>query len=212
MNRCLHAIKFHKGILACAAILFVLAAAVAQEAPPSSDETRLAQAQLDEKAGRIRDAVVEAQDILKQDPSNLGAHKLLGAIYLRSLGDIPGGGDGSNNVVKLAIEQYEQIVKVESNNVDDHLLLGRLYRLNNDLRKAEDEFKTALNLDTGSEEATTALALLYSEEGDTSHALLVLSSVPVTRRTAKLHSALQPSTNNGRNIRARSTLTGAPSS
>jgi tetratricopeptide (TPR) repeat protein len=190
MNGCQHAIKFHKDVLACAAILFVLTAAAAQEVPPSSDEGRLAQAQSYVKAGRIRDAVVEAQDILKHDPSNLGAHKLLGAIYLRSLGDMPGGGDGSNSVVKLAIEQYEQIVKIEPHHVDDHLLLGRLYRLNNDLRKAEDEFKTALKLDTGSEEAITTLALLYSDESDTTHALQVLNSVPVTSRSTKLYAAL----------------------
>jgi len=29
------------------------------------------------KTGRIRDAVMEAQDIIKRDPNNLEAHKLL---------------------------------------------------------------------------------------------------------------------------------------
>jgi tetratricopeptide (TPR) repeat protein len=133
--------------------------------------------------------VLEAQDIIKRDPNNLEAHKLLGRIYLRSLGDMPGG-NGSDNVLKLAIEQYERIVKIEPNNIDDHLLLGRLYRLNNDLQKAENELKTAVQLDPNSEEAITTLALLYSEEGDTAHALQVLSSVPATGRSAKLYSAL----------------------
>ncbi len=122
--------------------------------------------------------MLQAQDILKRDPNNLEARKLLGRIYLRSLGDMPGNGSGSENVLKLAIEQYEQIVKIEPNNVDDHLLLGRLYRLNNDLQKAENELKTAVKLDPDSEEAVTTLALLYTDEGDTAHALQVLSSVP----------------------------------
>jgi tetratricopeptide (TPR) repeat protein len=100
------------------------------------------------------------------------------------------GGNGSDNVLKLAIEQYERIVKIEPNNIDDHLLLGRLYRLNNDLQKAENELKTAVQLDPNSEEAITTLALLYSEEGDTAHALQVLSSVPANGRSAKLYSAL----------------------
>ena len=39
----------------------------------------------------VRDAVTEAQDILKRDPNNLEAHKLLGRIYLRSLGDMQPG-------------------------------------------------------------------------------------------------------------------------
>ncbi|MGB2605649.1 MAG: tetratricopeptide repeat protein [Candidatus Sulfotelmatobacter sp.] len=163
---------------------------LAIESDPSSEFLTSALAELYVKTGRIRDAVLEAQDIIKRDPSNLEAHKLLGRIYLRSLGDMPGGGNGSDNVLKLAIEQYEMIVKIEPNNVDDHLLLGRLYRLNNDLQKAESELKTAVKLDPDSEEAVTTLALLYTDEGDTAHALQVLSAVPDAGRSAKLYAAL----------------------
>jgi tetratricopeptide (TPR) repeat protein len=163
---------------------------LAIEADPSSEFLTSGLAELYVKTGRIRDAVLQAQDILKRDPNNLEAHKLLGRIYLRSLGDMPGNGSGSDNVLKLAIEQYEQIVKIEPGNVDDHLLLGRLYRLNNDLQKAEGELKTAVKLDPDSEEAVTTLSLLYSDEGDTTRALQVLSSVPDTGRSAKLYAAL----------------------
>jgi len=162
---------------------------LAIEADPSSEFLTSGLAELYVKTGRIRDAVLEAQDIIKRDPKNLEAHKLLGRIYLRSLGDMPGG-NGSDNVLKLAIDQYEQIVKLEPENVDDHLLLGRLYRLNNDLQKAEAELKTAIKIDPGSEEAVTTLAMLYTDEGDTAHALQVLSSVPDAARSAKLYSAL----------------------
>src|SRR5438094_4437874 len=132
---------------------------------------------------------MEAQDILKRDPNNLEAHKLLGRIYLRSLGDIQSG-NGSQNVLKLAIEQYEQIIKIEPDSVDDHLLLGRLYKVNNGLQKAESEFKTALKLQPDSEEAVTTLALLYTEEGDSTRAAQVLSAVPDASRSAKLYSVL----------------------
>jgi tetratricopeptide (TPR) repeat protein len=162
---------------------------LAIDADPTSEYLTSALAELYAKTGRIRDAVMEAQDILKRDPNNLEAHKLLGRIYLRSLGDIQAG-QGSQNVLKLAIEQYEQIIKIEPDNVDDHLLLGRLYRLNNDLQKAEGEFKTAVKLDSNSEEAVTTLAYLYNEEGDTSRAGEVLSSIPDAARSAKLYSAL----------------------
>jgi len=162
---------------------------LAIEADPSSEFLTSGLAELYVKTGRIRDAVMEAQDIIKRDPNNLEAHKLLGRIYLRSLGDMPGG-NGSDNVLKLAIEQYEQIVKIEPNSVDNHLLLGRLYRLNNDLQKSESELKTAVKLDPSSEEAVTTLAILYTDEGDTAHALQVLSSVPDAGRSAKLYSAL----------------------
>src|ERR1700690_1262319 len=87
---------------------------LAIDADPSSEFLTSGLAELYVKTGRIRDAVIEAQDIIKRDPTNLEAHKLLGRIYLRSLGDMPGG-SGSDNVLKLAIEQYEQIVKIEPN-------------------------------------------------------------------------------------------------
>jgi len=163
---------------------------LAIDADPSSEFLTSGLAELYVKTGRIRDAVLEAQDIIKRDPNNIEARKLLGRIYLRSLGDMPGSSNGSDNVLKLAIEQYEQIVKIEPDNVDDHLLLGRLYRLNNDLQKAENELKIAVKLDPDSEEAVTTLALLYTDEGDSAHALQVLSSIPDTGRSAKLYSAL----------------------
>lgn len=163
---------------------------LAIEADPSSEFLTSGLAELYVKTGRIRDAVLEAQDIIKRDPNNLEAHKLLGRIYLRSLGDMPSGGSGSENVLKLAIEQYEQIVKIEPDNVDDHLLLGRLYRFDNDSEKAETELKTAVKLDPTSEEAITTLAMLYTDEGDTQRALQVLGSVPDAGRSAKLYAAL----------------------
>jgi tetratricopeptide (TPR) repeat protein len=164
------------------------------DADPGSAYLTSGLAELYAKTGRIRDAVLEAQDILKRDPKNLEAHKLLGRIYLRSLGDMQTGGQsGGQNVLKLAIEQYEEIVKLDTdpgNLVDDHLLLGRLYRLNNDLQKAENEFKTAVKLQPDSEEAVTTLAYLYNEEGDSTRAVQALNSVPDAGRSAKLYSAL----------------------
>ncbi|HJS97924.1 MAG TPA: tetratricopeptide repeat protein [Terriglobales bacterium] len=162
-------------------------AAIASD--PSSEYLNNGLAELYWKTGRIRDAVLEAQDLLKRDPNNLAAHKLLGRIYLRSLGDMQSGTQ-SQNVLKLAIEQYQEIVKLEPNSVEDHLLLGRLYRLNNDMGKAESEFKTAIKLQPDSEEALTTLAYLYNDEGDANRAVQTLSSIPEGDRSAKLYSAL----------------------
>ncbi|MBI3476849.1 MAG: tetratricopeptide repeat protein [Acidobacteria bacterium] len=162
---------------------------LAIDADPTSEYLTSGLAELYARTGRIRDAVVEAQDILKRDPNNLEARRLLGRIYLRSLGDMQSG-NGSQSVLKLAIEQYEQIIKLQPDSMDDHLLLGRLYRLNNDLQKAEGEFKTAIRLQPGSEEAVTTLAYLYNELGDTTRATQVLAAVPDAAKSAKLYSAL----------------------
>src|SRR5271166_229372 len=162
---------------------------LAIENDPNSDYLNAALAELYARTGRIRDAVLEAQDILKRDGNNLEAHRLLGRIYLRSLGDMQAGTQ-SQEILKLAIDQYEQLVKLDPKSVEDHLLLGRLYRLNNELLKSESEFKTAVKIAPDSEEAVSTLAYLYNEEGDSAHALQVLNAIPETARTAKLYSAL----------------------
>lgn len=162
---------------------------LAIEADPSSEFLNAGLAELYAKTGRIRDAVEEAQDIIKRDPNNLEAHKLLGRIYVRSLGDVQSGAQ-SQDVLKKAIEQYEAIVRIEPKSSDNHLWLGRLYLANKDMMKAETEFKTAISLDPTSEEAITNVAYLYNEEGDNKKAVDILTSVPDGARTAKIYSAM----------------------
>jgi tetratricopeptide (TPR) repeat protein len=162
---------------------------MAIEADPTSEYLSSALAEIYARTGRIRDAVSEAQEILKRDPNNLEAHRLLGHIYLRSLGDMQGG-SGSDNVLKLAIEQYEQIVKLDPKSADDHVMLGRLYQADNQSKKAEDEEKAAVKLAPDSEEAVTTLAMLYNEQGNAAKATETLSSVPEATRSAKLYSVL----------------------
>src|SRR5438552_1627641 len=162
---------------------------LALEADPTSEYVSAGLAELYSRTGRIRDAVSEAQEILKRDPQNLEAHRLLGHIYLRSLGDMQGG-SGSDNVLKLAIEQYEEIVKLDPKSVDDHMMLGRLYQADSQLQKAETEEKTAVKLAPDSEDAVMALAMLYNEQGNTNKAAQTLAAVPESSRSAKLYSVL----------------------
>lgn len=139
-------------------------------------------------SGRIREAVLEAQEILKRDPNNVAAHKQLGRIYLRSLGDTQAGAQ-SENLLRLALEQYQEIVRLEPT-AENHLLLGRLYRLNNDTAAAEGEFKAAVAAHPDSEEAVSNLALLYNEESDYARAIQVLTAVPETARSPKIYATL----------------------
>lgn len=158
-------------------------------ADPTSEYLNAGLAELYARTNRIRDAVNEAQNILKRDPNNIEARKLLGRIYLRSLGDMQAGTQ-SNEMLKLAIEQYEAIIKIDQRSVENYLLLGRLYILNKDLLKAEDAFKTALKLQPTSEEAITNLAYLYNEEGSTQKALELLRSTADHAQSAKVYAMM----------------------
>jgi tetratricopeptide (TPR) repeat protein len=156
---------------------------------PTSGYLTSTLAELYAKSGRIRDAVLEAQDIISRDPSNLDARRLLGRIYLRSLGDMQAGTQ-SSEVLAQAIAQYQEIVRLDPNSVEDRLLLGRLYRLNNESPKAEEQFQSALKLQPGSEEAATTLAYLYNEEGNSAEALKVLTGISEEDRSSRLYTAL----------------------
>lgn len=162
---------------------------LAIQADPTSQYLTSGLAELYARSGRIRDAVSEAQDILQRDPNNLEAHRLLGHIYLRSLGDMQGG-SGSDNVLKLAIQQYQEIVKLDPSSADDHIMLGRLYHADSDIKKAEEQEKIAVKLAPDDEDAVTTLAMLYNEEGETAKAADTLAAVPEGNRSAKLYSAL----------------------
>jgi tetratricopeptide (TPR) repeat protein len=162
---------------------------------PSSEYLNSSLAELYAKTGRIRDAVTEAQDIIKRDPNNMEAHKLLGRIYLRSLGDLQPGSQ-SREILGLAIEQYQALARIDAKDPDNHLVLGRLYALDaqakgsKDLSKAETELKTAIQLDPNSEEAITYLAFIYNDAGETQKAQQLLAAVPESQRTSKIYTAL----------------------
>jgi tetratricopeptide (TPR) repeat protein len=162
---------------------------LALQADPNSRDLATGLADMYFKIGRIRDAVVEAQELVKRDPTNLDAHKLLGRIYLRSLGDMDQG-EQTDQMLKQAIGEYEDIVKLEPNSVEDHLLLGRLYSANHDPIKAKAQFEAAHKIEPASEDAVLNLARVYAEQGQMNEAIQLLTAVPADHRTPKLELAL----------------------
>jgi tetratricopeptide (TPR) repeat protein len=157
---------------------------LALDADPTSKFLNGGLAELYFRTGRVRDAILAAQEQIKKDPDNLEAHKLLGSIYLRSLGDGQQNGP-SEEMLKLAIAEYIKIVSLEPNSIQDHLLLGQLYSFAHDSVHAEEQFAAAEKIDPGSEETALNLARLYTEQGDPQRAIKVLSSLPEDDKTGK---------------------------
>jgi len=162
---------------------------LALQADPTSNQLNTGLADMYFRLGRIRDSVMEAQELVKRDPNNLEARKLLGRIYLRSLSDAQEGSP-SDQMLKQAIEQYEKIIELEPNDVEDHLLLGRLYSLDHDQAKAKAQFEAAHKLEPSSEDAVLNLARVYSEDGQVKEAIQTLLAMPEEDRTAKSEIAL----------------------
>ncbi|HUZ05440.1 MAG TPA: tetratricopeptide repeat protein, partial [Acidobacteriaceae bacterium] len=141
------------------------------------------------RLGRIREAVSTAQQVLKQYPDNLDAHKLLGRVYLRSLGN-PESSQPSTSMLHLAIDEFQKIVDLEPDKIENRLLLGQLYTLDHDMAKAQSQFQAAHKIDPNSEDVVLSLARLYSGQGDVQQAISVLNSVSPDDRTGKIELAL----------------------
>src|SRR5258705_3496099 len=95
------------------------------------------------KAQRIHDAVTEAQGILKRDPDNVQSRRLLGRIYLRSLGDVSAG-NGQPEKVNRAVQQYREINRLDPSDTESALWLARPLRLQKEKDKAEKVLKGVL--------------------------------------------------------------------
>jgi tetratricopeptide (TPR) repeat protein len=130
------------------------------------------------QAGKLRDAVTEAEDMLRRDPENLEARRMLGRIYSRLIGDQQTG-RLDDSMIKKAIEQYEKVTQKDPADSDSWLMLGRLYKVSQNFPKAENAYKKALELDPDNQFAVSGLAMLYSDQGDSK------SAVEMWRRLAE---------------------------
>ncbi|HEY0795209.1 MAG TPA: tetratricopeptide repeat protein [Acidisarcina sp.] len=157
---------------------------LALNSDPTSKFLNNGLAELYFKTGRAKEAIAAAEELLKKDPANLDAHKLLGRIYLRSLSDSQSGVP-SEPVLKLAISEYMQIVALEPDNTENRLLLGRLYTVAHDTPHAEEQFKAAQQIDPDSEEVALSLAEHYRENNELQRTVDLLQALPEDDQTTK---------------------------
>ena len=128
------------------------------------------------QSGRLKDAVTEAEDVLKREPNNLDARRILGRIYTRMIGDTQQG-KINEEMLRAAIGQYEKITAKDPKDVESWLTLGRLYRTARNSVDAEKAYSQALTIDPNNEDALTGLAIVYSDLGDTRKAIEKLQAV-----------------------------------
>ena len=125
------------------------------------------------QSGRLREAVTEAEDILKQNPDDLNARRILARIYTRMIGDSQQN-KIDEGMVKKAIEQFQKITEKDPSDADSWLMLGRLQKISQNSPEAEKAYKKALELDPNNEDAMTGLAMVYSDLGNTEGATELL--------------------------------------
>ena len=145
------------------------------------------------RTGRVHDAEVVLNNLLANSPDDVPAHKLLGRIYLRRLGEQQSGVSSASpagNVLDKAIAEYEKICALQPNDVEDRMVLGQLYTVKHQPDKAEAAFKSAQAIEPDSEDAVLNLARLYAEDGNLKQAIQVIEAVPEGNRTPKMEFTL----------------------
>ncbi|HKE35147.1 MAG TPA: tetratricopeptide repeat protein [Candidatus Acidoferrum sp.] len=128
------------------------------------------------KAQRTKEAETEAKDILKRDPNDVQSRRLLGRIYLRSLGDM-NAGNGQSETANKAIEQFREINRLDPTDTESALWLARLYRLKNEHDKSEQVLRGLLKTDPENEQAVEQLTQLLMDEGKSEEAVKLLEGI-----------------------------------
>src|SRR3984885_3137528 len=128
------------------------------------------------QSGRLREAVLDAEDALKQNPNDLNSRRLLARIYTHLIGD-----SQTNQIdpdmVKKAIDQYQKITETDPKDIDSWIMLGRLQKAIMNSTEAMNAYKKALELDASNEDAMTGLATVYADLGDNKAAAEMLRKV-----------------------------------
>jgi tetratricopeptide (TPR) repeat protein len=116
---------------------------------------------------RLADAIAVAEDMLKKDPDNVNARRILGSVYMRMAQN----GRDADASLQKAIEQYRKITAKDPGDAESWTTLGDLYRASNNSPEAEKAFRAALKADPANTDALKSLAKLYMDIGDTKSAI-----------------------------------------
>jgi predicted Zn-dependent protease len=126
------------------------------------------------KSQRVREAEVQAQNVLKLDPDDVNARRLLAQIYVHALGDM-GAGDLQKENLAKAVEQFQAILKLQPDDTYSALWLARLYRFQNKHEEAEKVLRNTVNLNPGNGAALEQLSQLLIDEGRSQEAVTLLN-------------------------------------
>jgi tetratricopeptide (TPR) repeat protein len=141
------------------------------------------------KAQQLREAVEEARAVLKLDPDNVDAHRLLARIYVRTLGDQSASESQKENLSK-AIDEFQAILKLQPDDSYSSLWLARLYRFENHHADAEKVLRDLLRRDPGNGPALEQLSQLLIDEGRSQEAVKILSDAAGTSSSPEVYDLL----------------------
>lgn len=141
------------------------------------------------QTGRLREAQSDAEEALKANPNDINAHRMLGRIYTRQIGDSQEHRI-DEGMLKKSVEEYKKITELDPKDTDSWLMLGRLEKVSQNSVEAQNAYKKALEIDPDNEDALTGLAMVYADLGDTTQAADLLKKLAAKNPTPRSLQAL----------------------
>src|SRR6476661_571730 len=87
------------------------------------------------QSGRLRDGQTDAEQAIKQNPSDLAAHRILARIYVRQIDAQRG--RVNETMVRQATQEYQKITELAPKDADSWVWLGRLQSASQQMDAAE---------------------------------------------------------------------------
>ncbi|MBL8240332.1 MAG: tetratricopeptide repeat protein [Bryobacterales bacterium] len=140
------------------------------------------------QTGRLREAVQEAEAVLKTNPNDLSARRILGRISARLIGD-PQQRGMNQKMLEQATEHYKRIAEIEPSDNDAWLMLGRLYKMSQNSVESKKAYEQVLKSDPENIDALSGLAMVMADVGDTAKAAELLKKV--TEKSPNLRTLTQ---------------------
>jgi len=141
------------------------------------------------QSGRLREAQADAEDVLKQNPNDLNAHRLLARIFTRLVGD-GRSGKVDEAMLRRATDEYQKITVLAPNDIPAFLMLARLQKAADNSVDSQKSYQKVLAIEPDNEDALTGLALVYSDLGDNKKAAELLKQLADKNPSARSLTAL----------------------
>ena len=142
---------------------------------PSSPEIGEDLAEVYFLAHRSREAINEAEEIIRRNPSDLSARRLLARIYIRSLGDLNNSSE-QQQTISAGVAQLREIVRLDPADGESALWLARLLRLDSQDDQAEQVLRGVLAKDSQDKGAAEQLSQLLLDHNKAQQAISLLES------------------------------------
>ncbi len=127
------------------------------------------------KAGNVEKAVDLANQLIKDNPNDANANKILARMYAAQLD--PDQGKVDETALGKAIQYYQRAADIDPKDVESLSSLAHLYRVARKDDLAEKAYKAVIALDAGDDDALNGLADMYASRGDVAGAIDLLEPI-----------------------------------